>query len=206
MENLETITLGTFTAYIHNDEHAESPREWDNLGTMIFRGTYSHLGDKHEVDFSECTRYSDDVKAIQKVYGSDCIMLTVYGYSHGGLTISTSPFYCKWDSGILGHVVVSRKTIREEWSIKRITEKTKQKMIEILKGEVETLNQYVMGDVYGYTIIDESANGEDEGDKDSCWGFYGIDSVKDEVKMMLEYYHKEQLKHEGEQQELKLSA
>lgn len=178
METVETVSNGNFVGRIFNDNDTESPRAWDNLGTMIFRGAHSHLGDDNEVDFSECTQYSDDVKAIQKVYGRDCLMLTVYGYSHGGLTINTTGFSCPWDSGILGHVVVSREDVRNEWGMKRISPKKKQHILDILKGEVSTLDQYVTGEVYGYTIVNEN---DDKDILDSCWGFYGMDNVTEEV-------------------------
>ena len=41
-----------------------------------------------------------------------------------------------------------------------------------MEGEVETFNQYLNNDVYGFTIEDEDGNVID-----SCGGFYGDDFV-----------------------------
>jgi hypothetical protein len=41
---------------------------------------------------------------------------------------------------------------------------------------VETWNQYLSGDVYGFIIEDGEGT-----DVDSCWGFYGLETVKQEA-------------------------
>jgi hypothetical protein len=46
-----------------------------------------------------------------------------------------------------------------------------------LIGEVKTYDDYLTGNVYGYKVIDEQGNEED-----SCWGYYGEDSIKEEFK------------------------
>ena len=91
-------------------------------------------------------------------------------YDHGGITISTSPFSCPWDSGKIGVIFVSRKKVREEYSWKVITNKRKNQIIQYLKSEITTYDQYIRGDVYGYRVID--SDGEE---LDSCWGFFGED-------------------------------
>ena len=56
-----------------------------------------------------------------------------------------------------------------------------------LKLEVATMNQYVMGDVYGFQLIKKE--GEEEIIIDSCSGFYGenpskngmLDYIKEEI-------------------------
>jgi len=43
----------------------------------------------------------------------------------------------------------------------------------IMEGELETFNQYLSGDVWGFVITDP----ETGDDVDSCWGFYGTDGI-----------------------------
>lgn len=60
--------------------------------------------------------------------------------------------------------------MRKEFGVKRLTKEHRIKARKILQQEVETYNDYVSGNVYGYTITQD---GGDELDLDSCWGFFG---------------------------------
>ena len=155
-----TFTKGNETLKIEQHTFlSESPREWDNLGTMVFLGRHSHLGDKHDIETVE------DANRIEE----RSISLPVYMYSHSGETIATTPFSCPWDSGKLGFIYVTHKRAMEHLGWKSITPKRKEKLLKYLEGEVETLDQYIRGDVYGFTYTN------DKGEEDSCWGFYGDD-------------------------------
>ena len=52
--------------------------------------------------------------------------------------------------------------------IDKVRDLTLSEAKKILEGEVETYNQYLTGDVYGFIL--EKPDGEHI---DSCWGFYG---------------------------------
>jgi len=45
-----------------------------------------------------------------------------------------------------------------------------------MKGEVETYDQFLTGDVYGFQVVDS-----DDEVIDSCWGFYSDEGVKDAI-------------------------
>jgi hypothetical protein len=47
------------------------------------------------------------------------------------------------------------------------------------EGLVETWNQYLWGDVWGYVITDSDGEEVESG---SCWGFYGLDACIEEAK------------------------
>lgn len=166
-------------------DSGESPREWSNLSKLVFFGGYSHLGDNHNVDTSECTCWEDNEAAIIKHYGKKdvAVIIPIYGYSHGGLSISTTPFSCRWDSGQLGYAVVLKSDIRENWGIKRVTEKYVDMSTKQIEGEIKVLNQYANGEVYSFEIKD--VDGEHE---DSCSGFFGSDILENGI---LDYIGKE---------------
>ena len=157
------------TLKIKHDELSESPREWDNLGTMVcFHRRYT-LGDKH--DFSTPDDFQDTVTH------RNAVILPLYLYDHGGITIRTAPFSCPWDSGQVGWIYVSKEKIREEYSCKQITKDVIEKVEKVLEAEVKTYDQFLTGDVYGFVIEDEDGQ-----DVDSCWGFYGYDWETNGIK------------------------
>lgn len=147
---------------IAQDEINESPREWDNLGTMAcFHRRYT-LGDKdHGLSLEE----AQAIEADDKKY----IALPLYLYDHSGITMNTTGFSCRWDSGQVGVIFVSKEAVRKEYGWKVITKARKEQILGYLKGEVETYDQFLRGDVYGFKCVE---NGEET---DSCWGFYGTD-------------------------------
>lgn len=105
------------------------------------------------------------------------IHLPLYLYDHGGITMSTGSFSCPWDSGQVGYIYLPKKKIEEEFSgLKR----TSDDFRTYLNGEVETYDQYLTGDVWGFVIEDP------EGEQlDSCWGFFGSVSAKEEAEIVL---------------------
>lgn len=151
------------------DSSPESPRTWDNLGTMICFHRRYDLGDKHNYSSDDYSSWEEMKQAIIKEE-NPAVILPLYMYDHSGISISTSPFSCRWDSGQIGFILVSKKKALEEFGGKIVTAKLKERIEKILEGEVETYTQYVEGDVYGFQIVDE-----DDDIIDSCYGFYGSD-------------------------------
>lgn len=167
-----------------HDSSPDSPRNWDNLGTMICFHRRYDLGDKHSYSSDDYSSWEEMKQAIIKEE-NPAVILPLYMYDHSGISISTSPFSCRWDSGQIGFILVSKKKALEEFGGKIVTAKLKERIEKILEGEVETYTQYVEGDVYGFQIVDE-----DDNIIDSCYGFYGSDHKE---SGMLEYIDHELL-------------
>lgn len=147
---------GDRTLKIHYMHGAPNPREdMDFLGTVAVKGG---LGDE-EPD-------AEEQAEIEKT----CIWLPVYRYEHSGTALNTTGFNCPWDSALTGYIYVEKTKVREEWDVKRISPKLREKVLANLRAEIELLSQWANGEVYGYTLHD--ADGEEI---DSCWGFYGDD-------------------------------
>lgn len=103
------------------------------------------------------------------------LSLPLYLYDHSGITMSTGRFSCPWDSGQVGFIYISKKKAREGFG--RLTKKTTERVLEVLRAEVSEYDQYLIGDVYGFQLYKHEEGQEpDEGEElDSCWGFYGSD-------------------------------
>jgi len=170
------------TLRIEQDDDPWSPREHDNLGTMLcFHGRYS-LGDDDAADGIRTEDFDgwDEMEAyLIKERGAD-IILPLYLYDHSGISISTGSFSCGWDSGQVGFIYTTRAEILASFLTKRITKKIRERAISCLEGETSVYDQYLTGDIYGYIV--EDADGEE---LDSCWGFYGRKDAAEEGAAML---------------------
>jgi hypothetical protein len=160
------------------DEDPSNPRtDFDNFGTFVLSHKKYRVANETEIDFEQFNNWEAIKKTIIKENGP-CIILSVYMYDHSGVALSTvreGVFADQWDSGILGFIFVSHKTIRKEFSLKHVSKKALAKSHEILVSEVEIYGYYLNGNVYDYDILD--ANSEMiEGA--SCCGFYGYDHEK----------------------------
>ena len=161
---------------IIQDPCPDSPREDDNLGTMVCWHSRYSLGDgqpsmdvwdwsRSLVDMDDDTESSVVWDEIHKRY----IILSLYLYEHSGITMRTKPFRCQWDSGQVGWIYCEKG--KEDMTDEQLT--------TYLEGEVETYDQYLRGDVYGYKcyrlVQCLSCKHTEEVEEDSCWGFYGDD-------------------------------
>jgi hypothetical protein len=200
---VETFEHKGYTVKIETDDSPESPREWDNLGTMVCWHNRYNLGDEqpkvsvedwlydkvtyemsyNQVDYLDRQMQSSEQSPIDLLlskFQKDNIVLPLYLYDHSGITMKTTSFHDPWDSGQVGIIYVSKESVKQEYGWKRLTAKRLQKIKDYLEGEVSTYDAYLTGEVYGYTVE------KDEEDIDSCWGFYGLDYCIEEAKSITE--------------------
>lgn len=164
---------------IIDDNSPENPRNWDNMGTMVCFHRRYDLGDEHNYDHNDYSGWGEMERAIIK-NEKPAVILPLYLYDHSGITISTSPFSCPWDSGQIGFIFISKEKLKKEYGVKRVTNDLIKKAEKCLLGEVKTYDQYLTGEVYGYRVIDEEGN-----EVDSCWGYYGDEGIE-EIKSQYE--------------------
>jgi hypothetical protein len=178
-----------YTLRIEPDESIESPRTYyGNLGTMVCFHRRYNLGDTHNYGSDSFNGWDELEKQIIKD-NDPAIILPVYMYDHSGLTISTSPFSCPCDSGQIGFIFVSKAKVRDEYGKKIVSKAIKDEVRKILEGEIETYDQYLKGEVYGWII--DAPDEKDEKNVESCWGCYGFDycieSAKEAVDGLLQH-------------------
>jgi hypothetical protein len=172
MTPIETYKLpDERTLEIHADDDPESPREWDNNGIMYCWHSRMKLGDDNQFatpdDFQAwCDENPDEI----------ILRLPLYLYEHSGVTMRAFPFSDQWDSGQVGWIVATRSQLAagghdvDSLDIKQVE--------RWLRGEVETYDQYLTGDVYGFIIRPPACaccGAKSDDTEDSCWGFFGSD-------------------------------
>ena len=107
-----------------------------------------------------------------------------YDSSHG---VRTRPFQ-QWKDenswcNIEGWIYVSKKDVRKEFGVKRISAKLEKQVMKTLETEIRILDAWMNGNVYGLEFVDLKT-----GEADACWGFYFMD-WDDQKEIMTEYVH-----------------
>lgn len=119
----------------------------------------------------------------------------------------TGQYADRWDSGCVGWIVAMKDKIMQETTeilrgedgepirveykheggpstygvmSRPLTDETwRKRAIEVMEGEVEVYDQYLRGEVYGYTLYEQQ---EDEWvEQESCLGFYGDDLLENGI-------------------------
>jgi hypothetical protein len=155
-------------------------KDCDNYGIMACSHGRYLLGDEEaKIKSTDFKSWDEVEKYLIRDMGA-VVILPLWLYDHGGITISTQPFYgraqhAQWDSMRVGFIYATRESIERMQSWKRLTKVRLAKVEDNLRVEVEIYDQYLTGDVYGYRI---SVDGEII---DSCYGFFGEELVKEEA-------------------------
>jgi hypothetical protein len=163
--------VGNYAIVIEHDTDPQSPADWDNFGTL------KHWHNRYSFGEGKITRdEAEDVKA-------ENVWLPVYMYDHSGCTINTTGFSCGWDSGQVGIIYADKGQIKAEG----LNPDDAGAVKERLRGTVETWDQFMRGEIYGYAVYKIDTKHEDcpedldDADVeenyaelvDSCSGFYG---------------------------------
>ena len=157
---------------INQDIHPDNPRDiYDNISTMVCFHRHYNLGDKHDYNRNDYNNWDEMEKDIIRNEKPICIK-PLYLYDHSGLTISTSPFGCRWDSGQIGFVFVRKDDIKREFGKKRITKELREKSERLLQCEVNDYDEYLTGNIYQVELYENDESIE------CCGNFIGDDFWK----------------------------
>lgn len=215
--------------FIERDNNAQNPRkEFDSVGKMVCWHRSYDLGDEQPSEspedyrrkmayeqatfeqrelfdrlendvFDEGEEVPDEAALVEKILSNRYVILPLYLYDHGGITMRAAPFYDPWDSGQVGFIFVSKKRAESEWGtgFYKTTEGNinrtqtgapipdEEAWAYYLRGEVETYDQYLTGDVLGVCIWTYDAKTLELKDRDECWGYYGQTYAETELKEKL---------------------
>lgn len=198
---MENIEYKGYTIKIEQDQNPEDPRNWDNFGHMVcFHNRYT-LGDSHDLTTDMFNGW-DEMEDYLRKEKKAIIIAPLYLYDHSWLRIKIGSFYgcglpqghARFDSGQVGFVYVTKEDIQENFGVKNITKKIKERAIKVLEGEIDTYDSYISGQIYGYTIEDKEGK-----NIDSLWGFcgdtdYAIKEAKGQIDYIVEEARKEKQK------------
>ncbi len=180
------MTQGNLRLKIVCDEDVDNPRqERYNLGKIYFPEVSRYSGINESPELKSMVEESDNLEELLiTAKKTGWIILPVYMLDHSGVSFSCDSFNDPWDSGLRGVIGVSPEDIRKAYGgIRRVTKKCRDAAERVLRAEIETLNMWSHGDVYG-VIVENESTGETV---DSVWGVYGWEYALETGRDMMEY-------------------
>lgn len=187
---------------------SESPNRVKALRDLLTEyEDYAYHGfdeDGNEPDWYHESWGDDDVLAhVRDNYPvDDYLVVPVYAYIHGGIALSVGrggQFSDPWDSGTAGFALLDINDACHWFMVDREDFDPAQ-AYKNLEGEIETYNQYLCGDVWGYIverlnryakIIGDTVDVNETLDNweavESCSGYYGSDTALEEAVLMAKY-------------------
>lgn len=177
-EYSETIEYKGHTIKLVADSDARSPQEDSDAGLFLV----ANHRDFYVPEPGE-KRITNDAEELVNRWKDTHWVFPLEAYIHSGVVLALSQEGNfpdrQWDVSQLGFVFAAKS----EWRLSKSARKAALSLIE-------TWNQYLSGDVWGYIV------GEDSPFEDSCWGFYGkeyaIEQAKEAVDCLIRREEKEQ--------------
>ena len=178
----EFIHEGVPVTIYQDDDPGDTPRDWCNVGEMVCWHRRYELGDRQpegvEVDALErggmrlLARYLT-------LFGGATVVIPLGLYDHSGISMYAGggahwSDAAGWDSGTVGFIYDTPESRQETGC------DTPELIEQALRQEVETYDQYLRGDVYGYVAGNPDSGAESH--HDSLWGMYGLDYCIEEAK------------------------
>ena len=184
--NIKEERIDNYILRMFYDECPTDPREDYNLTRMVCFHKRHSLGDDHDMKSDDFDSWEEMEEYITRTE-DPLIIKPLYLYDHGGITISTRPFGCQWDSGRLGFVYVRKEDVRNNFMIKRCGQRITERVDVLLDGEVEVYDKYLIGEVYGYEIGRVSKDGHEEG-LERCGDYFDEEQCEHDGRVSLEWF------------------
>ena len=146
---------------------------------------WTQLSRLHKTD---TWKYADEkiTEIVNKVLEKHVIILPLFLYDHGNLTLRSGSFGDFWNEHADGFVFITKEHARREWGWKTLTKSRIKRIEGCLEADAEVYDQYISGEVFRFVV--EDLDGEHV---DSCWGFYGSDLNKNGIMDLISCYLKE---------------
>ena len=171
----ESIMYRGYKIDTYYDYDCESPNDWGDEQRFI---VYDHRQFYVKREGFNPSEIFDHIEETKKFFYDGFYVFPLYAYIHSGVALSLGntgyPFNCRWDSSCSGFVLIQKE--KSTW--------TRASAEKAAEGLVETWNQYLSGEVYGYNCPDSA---------DSCWGYYGdagYEQMIAEAKNNIDYHIK----------------
>lgn len=187
---------------VFQDDIATNPREnCEHTGTMVCMHRDYCFGDK-QLRASDYESW-DDVKKSILHENTNAVILPLRIYDHSGVTMSTTnsyPYNDQWDSSMVGFIYTTKERMKKLWG-DQLPRTWRKKAVEVLVSEVKEYDNYLTGNIYGFTLEKKinhkacehcgAAAYTEYIEEDSCWEIFGdwetsglLDNMPEELKVL----------------------
>ena len=205
LQNLGTMvcfhdkyTLGDKHAYSDRDDFLQSLAH--SIDSTIEDSIESLNNDKYEELTNQGLSHDSAIDIVnsnisdlikETIDGSGAVLLPLYLHDHSGLSMNTTGFSDRWDSGQMGYIYVTSDKIEAEYGDR--SPQSVEKAINVLKGEVEEYDSYLRGEVFD-CIVELHENVSEDGEAqwqhlqklELPWAVIGEDNAKSQMEEMVQ--------------------
>lgn len=163
MSHYKQFKVGRCVVRIKPDEDTESPSSWcDESLFIVAKHRQFYVPEPGE---KKCP---DGPEELPERYLKTHWIFPLEAYIHSGVRLAfgrEGNFPDRqWDVSQVGFVFVSKKTRRLRKSARNLA-----------SDLIDTWNQYLSGDVWGYVVLKDSDNIDEDDVLESSWGMYGLE-------------------------------
>jgi len=176
---VETFEQDGYKVELFQDYDPQSPAEWDTFGTFV---SFPSLSRHYDIGHRESTGAEDDaverggvalLARYLRMTGAEIVFLRFEDYGSSGARLRVTG---EDDKRVDGFIYADGEDIAKDFDGDR------DKARACLEAEADAWNQYVEGDVYGYSVTRPDGSTPEDG---SLWSIYGFEYAKTEAQSAL---------------------
>jgi hypothetical protein len=173
-----------FTVNVEHDEHPINPREFnENMSSMTAFHYHYALGDAHTYSPESLDKH---------IESSEVVSLPLYLYDHSGITMNTTGFECRWDSGQVGYIHATYDRIRAWYGVEEVTPEVIERAKNTMRNEVAEYDRYLTGEVYAVIVCKKEYDAERNEVIQTCiHSCGGFERVEDAIEDAIQYVDEE---------------
>ena len=177
------------------DPDAPSPRQQDNLGTILIAPKLSHWVASPDATVDTSIPFGNNPyehwenlrhEQLQLKKSDIAIAYPITKYEHGCISLSLG-HESGWDYCAAGFIYATKEQVRKCHDVKRITKSILERAEKCLQSELDALTNWLNGEVYGwlikeYALDDDGLDWVEVDTLDSCWGYLDQAQALDDMK------------------------
>lgn len=176
---------------IYPDQDCQSPQEWGDNDLFLVNYHRDFTVEKDSIITKEDVQQYYETKKIAQ--SKDYHIFPLSMLSHSGVWLSLAKSFPSdgggWDTSHVGVVLVAKKEFR-----------TVYKALGAAEGLIETWNDYLSGNVYGYEVPKTG---------DACWGYsgdYETSGILDDAKANIDFWIKNGSKDKPDENTIRITV
>ena len=181
------------------DQHATTPRECDNLGTILIAPNKAHwIANRDDVVDTSIPFGNSPYEHWENLRNKQlnlkkseiAIAYPITKHEHGAISLSLLGYKQGWDYCVIGFVYVTKENLRKCYGVDRITKSIIERAKNCIQSELDMLTSWLNGNCYGwqikeYALTDDGLDWKEVDVLDACWGYFDKEQALDDMLKLL---------------------